>query len=376
VVAVAVCEKSRRGLRYGVQEKDAMSIAVMSAVWEHSKQRGVPLLLLLAISDHANEDGVAWPGIDLLARKCRSDSRYMRRLLQNLERSGELYISHNTGRGNTNEYLVAVARSENHIRTTLVKRLDVEPEKAARIAAYLTGKEGIQYPLFTETKEGTGCTEKEGTRCTKGGTGSTKEGTEYPGNHHEPSEEPSEEPSHDNGDPDEETLAWIADLEGQRTPPPDRPKDAGEFLERLRETEGKMLARLSTEPYLTWGMQSQQAQDDLAGMLEAEKVQWLGYELEQAHNLIPLWTDRKAVTSWLTGLQKCVAASRGTPRLAMQAAKRLRDKEMTVASPWSLVKTTQAIWAENQSARGGNGDGWSKDELTQAAEEAARELGE
>ena len=177
-------------------------------------------------------------------------------------------------------------------------------------------------------------------------------------------------------DIDAETAAWIADLENQQTPPANPPSSAEEYRERLRETEGKMLARLSTEPYLTWGMQSQQAQDDLAGMLEAEKVQWLGYELEQAHNLIPLWTDRKAVTSWLTGLQKCVAASRGTPRLAMQAAKRLRDKEMTVASPWSLVKTTQAIWAENQSARGGNGDGWSKDELTQAAEEAARELGE
>lgn len=48
-----------------------MSIKVSSLVWDCSGQKSGKLLLLLAIADHANEQGVAWPGIPLLARKTR-----------------------------------------------------------------------------------------------------------------------------------------------------------------------------------------------------------------------------------------------------------------------------------------------------------------
>jgi len=40
-----------------------MSIKVMSYVWEASKAKGSELLLLLAIADHAADDGYCWPGI-------------------------------------------------------------------------------------------------------------------------------------------------------------------------------------------------------------------------------------------------------------------------------------------------------------------------
>jgi len=40
-----------------------MSIEHMTLVWKHSKKGGTALLLLLAIADFANDDGVAWPSL-------------------------------------------------------------------------------------------------------------------------------------------------------------------------------------------------------------------------------------------------------------------------------------------------------------------------
>ena len=40
-----------------------MSIRVMTQVWDTSEQKGSALLLLLALADHAADDGFCWPGI-------------------------------------------------------------------------------------------------------------------------------------------------------------------------------------------------------------------------------------------------------------------------------------------------------------------------
>ena len=52
-----------------------MSIAWMNYVWEHSDQKGTSLLLLLAIADHANDDGICWPSVARLAHKARTTKR-------------------------------------------------------------------------------------------------------------------------------------------------------------------------------------------------------------------------------------------------------------------------------------------------------------
>lgn len=67
-----------------------MSIKVMSEVWEHSKATSGALLVLLAIADNANEQGIAWPSLMTLARKSRLSERQVRRQLRQLEESGEL----------------------------------------------------------------------------------------------------------------------------------------------------------------------------------------------------------------------------------------------------------------------------------------------
>jgi len=76
-----------------------MSIKVMSWVWENSQAGGTDLLVLLAIADHASDDGGnAWPSMDLLARKTRVSERTVRRSLRELESLGELATEPGTGR--------------------------------------------------------------------------------------------------------------------------------------------------------------------------------------------------------------------------------------------------------------------------------------
>lgn len=85
-----------------------MSVKVMSFVWEYSKQRGARLLMLLAIADHADDFGFAFPGLSKLAKKTRGTVRNAQALLRALEKAGELRIDYNAGmmtpHGATNRY--------------------------------------------------------------------------------------------------------------------------------------------------------------------------------------------------------------------------------------------------------------------------------
>lgn len=67
-----------------------MSVRVMATVWADSEHSGGKLLLLLALADHANDQGVCWPSLETLAQKSRMSERHVRRLLRELEESGEL----------------------------------------------------------------------------------------------------------------------------------------------------------------------------------------------------------------------------------------------------------------------------------------------
>ena len=69
-----------------------MSIKVSTAVWESSTHKSGDLLLLLAIADHAHDDGTAWPGIARLARMTRLSERHVRRCLTALQRTGEVHV--------------------------------------------------------------------------------------------------------------------------------------------------------------------------------------------------------------------------------------------------------------------------------------------
>lgn len=80
----------------------------MTLVWQHSKQKGSALIMLLAIADHADDAGVAYPGVESLAQKCRMSERNIRYLGESLAQSGELEIVLNAGPRGTNLYKLKV----------------------------------------------------------------------------------------------------------------------------------------------------------------------------------------------------------------------------------------------------------------------------
>src|SRR5437879_5273234 len=85
-----------------------MSIKVMSLVWEHSRATGGDLLVLLAIADHAHDDGGgAWPSVETLAKMARLTERQVQRALRHLERDlHELGVTYGGGRRKTSRYRI------------------------------------------------------------------------------------------------------------------------------------------------------------------------------------------------------------------------------------------------------------------------------
>ena len=52
-----------------------MSVKVMSDVWQSSQSKGTARLVLLAIADHCNPSGIAWPSLTRLASYVNVDRR-------------------------------------------------------------------------------------------------------------------------------------------------------------------------------------------------------------------------------------------------------------------------------------------------------------
>lgn len=52
-----------------------MSLRWMSAVFAAPEPQGTDRLLLLALADNANDEGVCWPGVETLRRKCGLGTR-------------------------------------------------------------------------------------------------------------------------------------------------------------------------------------------------------------------------------------------------------------------------------------------------------------
>lgn len=83
-----------------------MSIKIMSQIWEHGPEDKTQLLLLLALSDYANDAGECWPSIASLCKKTRASERTVRRQLRALEEDGWLETGLAKGPNGTNRYTV------------------------------------------------------------------------------------------------------------------------------------------------------------------------------------------------------------------------------------------------------------------------------
>lgn len=81
-----------------------MSVAVTSWVWKYSTASATELLVMLALADQADDDGMSWPSIAYLARKTRVHQDTVRRALRDLIRDGQ--ISREERIGHSNVYRV------------------------------------------------------------------------------------------------------------------------------------------------------------------------------------------------------------------------------------------------------------------------------
>ena len=128
-----------------------MSIKVMTAVWEYSAHKGSDLLLLLAIADHADDAGVAYPSVPNLARKTRMTDRNVQLRLRALSHSKELDIHLYAGPKRSHLFRVKI-QGENFSPTD---NRNIAPpqskgEKFSGVKSFqgeISGSPGVKFPV-------------------------------------------------------------------------------------------------------------------------------------------------------------------------------------------------------------------------------------
>jgi hypothetical protein len=87
-----------------------MSVKIMSMVWEHAPYSENKLIVLLALADWANDEGVSWPSMERLAQKARVDRRSARRIVRTLESDEIIAIDEGGGRAKQNKYTINLTK--------------------------------------------------------------------------------------------------------------------------------------------------------------------------------------------------------------------------------------------------------------------------
>lgn len=77
-----------------------MSVRVSSWVWEHAPAKGNQLLVMLALADVADDQGVAWPSQSHLAAKTRLSLATVKRVMKSLREVGAIVSDASLGRSN------------------------------------------------------------------------------------------------------------------------------------------------------------------------------------------------------------------------------------------------------------------------------------
>jgi hypothetical protein len=97
----------------------------MSAVWEHAPYDAGALLVLLALSDYANDEGQCWPNVSSIAGKTRLGVRQVHNILRQLKSDGAISIKPGGGRGVSNRY---------QIHTETLKSISVKSDSVKPIS--------------------------------------------------------------------------------------------------------------------------------------------------------------------------------------------------------------------------------------------------
>jgi hypothetical protein len=113
-----------------------MSIKVASRAWDTSKQSGTRLLTVIALADYANDEGIGWPGMGTLARKCRLQSRRaIQKVCAELKTIGEIYYAPARGTGRSNLFCVVIGLEFDAALKSLKENFKMRDADAGRFLA-------------------------------------------------------------------------------------------------------------------------------------------------------------------------------------------------------------------------------------------------
>jgi hypothetical protein len=98
-----------------------MSIKLMTAVWERADLSSTQKLVLLALADWANDEGLCWPSINRLSAKASMAGRSIQRIIRELEQAGFVRRDEVIGKGN--KYWISIPLTECHPCTSVTPPL-------------------------------------------------------------------------------------------------------------------------------------------------------------------------------------------------------------------------------------------------------------
>jgi len=108
----------------------------MNRVWEHADYKESTLLLLLALADFADDNGICWPEIPTLTAKARISDRRATDIIQTLEHDGAIVYQRGGGRGRRSLYGVLIGLTEDQKeRVKLIHRNYFSENKTVKSSA-------------------------------------------------------------------------------------------------------------------------------------------------------------------------------------------------------------------------------------------------
>lgn len=162
----------------------------MAEVWTlhlSSGQRDV----LLVMADHANDDGICWPSVPLIAWKTDKDVRSVQRILRDLETAGVITCIANEsgGRGRSRVYHLHLEKGDK--KSPFVS----DPLEREEIARLTSGNTDVEVTQIAKGGELSPIPERVTTARVNGDAGARKGDTamspEPPKNHQEPPSSPT-----------------------------------------------------------------------------------------------------------------------------------------------------------------------------------------
>ena len=118
-----------------------MGVSMSTAVWKHAPYSGGELLVLLAMADFADDEGLCWPSIPVIAQKARLEERHVYNVLRKLKADGTVSSKPGGGRGKRSYYWINPeafpAAQPKHVARRSIPATEVPAVNPARITGFI-----------------------------------------------------------------------------------------------------------------------------------------------------------------------------------------------------------------------------------------------